>query len=215
MAVFSTFGNLMVLEYNTVMRTLILSLVVLSLPSISFSQSLAARQQAFQSVLKKEKTSDAKIKRAEAISQDKKSKFRVDAINYLIDQKSASSGSLMAKLARDPAVREFALYGIGELGVYEATPLLIRYMRDENRNNRGNAYRALQKLYPKEFNIEFHHDDPEYTREKVVSNVQNWWKSNRDRLKNRSMEQKTDQEKQEAEARWEKYGKDYLERPAN
>ncbi|MEZ4846236.1 MAG: HEAT repeat domain-containing protein [Bdellovibrionota bacterium] len=131
----------------------------------------------------------------------------------MIDQKSVSSGSLMAKLARDPAVREFALYGIGELGVYEATPLLIRYMRDENCNNRGNAYRALQKLYPKEFNIEFHHD-PEYTQEKRCSNVQLVEGQSRS-LKNCSLEQKTDQEKQEAEASWEKYGKEYLDRPAN
>jgi hypothetical protein len=197
------------------MRTLILSLAVLLIPSISFSQSLQARQQAFQSVLNKEKTSEAKIKKAESLAQDKKSKFRVDAINYLIDQKSLGSGPLMVTLARDPLVREFAIYGIGELGVYEATPRLIRYMRDDNRNNRGNAYRALQKLYPREFNAQFHHDDPEYVREKVVKNVESWWKANRDRLKNRSLEQKTDKEKLEAEERWEKYGKEYLDRPAN
>lgn len=202
-------------SYNTKMRTLSLLFAVLLIPSISFSQSLAERQKAFHAALNKEKTPEGQIKKAQTIAQDKKSKFRVDAINYLIDQKSMSSGPMMVHLAKDPAVREFALYGIGELGVYEATPLLIRYMRDDNRNNRGNAYRALQKLYPREFNVEFHHDDPEYTREKIVKDVESWWRANRDRLKNRTMEQKTDKEKQEAEERWEKYGKDYLERPVN
>lgn len=210
------FGDLLFLAYNEIMRALILSLLILFLiPSPSFSQSLAQRQAAFHSILKKEKTPELKAKRVRIIAKDKKSKFRVDAINYLIDEKSPTTGLLMVNLAKDPDVREFALYGIGELELYEATPLLIRYMRDDNRNNRGNAYRALQKLYPRDFNVEFHHDDPEYTRERVVQNVVSWWKTNRSRLKSRSMEKKTDQEKQEAEERWEKYGKDYLDRPTS
>lgn len=185
------------------------------IPSFANAETLSQRQTAFQSLLKKEKTEEARNKKIHSIAMDKKSRFRVDAINEMIDHKMLGSGPIMVTLTKDPQVREFAIYGVGELGVYEATPLLIRYMRDDNRNNRGNAFRALQKLYPRDFNFEFHHDDPEYTRNLTVEKVEGWWKVNRTRLKSQSLEKKSDQEKQEAEERWEKYGKEYLDRPTS
>jgi hypothetical protein len=190
-----------------------LVLLLLILPISSYSQSLVERQHAFQAILAKEKTPEAKIKRAEALAKDKKSIFRVDAINYLTDEKSTTSGPVFVTLIKDPDIREFAIYGIGELGFSEATPYLIRCMRDDNRNTRGNAYRALQKLYPKDFNFEFHHDDSPAKRSMVVSDIEKWWKQNRERLKNTALEHKSDKEKLEAEQRWEKYGKEYLDRP--
>lgn len=187
-------------------------LLFLIVPFFVQAQTLTQRQQAFQSVLNKSKTSELKIKKAEDLARDKRSKFRVDAINYLIDQKSVSSGPIIASLIRDDDVREFAIYGVGELGVYEATPLVIKALKDENHNNRGNAYRALQKMYPQDFNFEFHYDDPPHVRAQIIKNIESWWKTNRNRLKNMSMQEKTDKEKKEAEERWDKYGKEYLER---
>jgi hypothetical protein len=188
-------------------------LLALLIPIQLQAETLKERQGAFQSVLNKEKTDQAKIKKAEFITLDTKSRFRVDAINYLIDKKSVSSGSVFVQLMKDPQLSEFAIFGVGEVGFYEATPLLIKYMKDENRNNRGNAYRSLQKLYPEDFNFEFHHDDPEFKRNQVVESIQSWWKDNGERLKNRELQKQNQIDKKEAEIRWEKYGKEYLERP--
>lgn len=195
--------------------SLLLLAVTILLPSVVFPETLSERKKAFLTTINKEKTDEARIKKVHSIAMDKKSRFRVMAINYLIDTKSTQSGPLMVQLTKDPQVSEFAIYGVGELEVYEATPILIRYMKDENRNNRGNAYRALQKLYPNDFNFEFHHDDEELKRNRVVQNIQAWWKANRERLKSQSLQRKTDAEKKEAEERWEKYGKDYLDRPSS
>ncbi len=196
-------------------KLIVLSLSFLLLTTHAFADTLGTRQKAFLSALSKAKTPEDKIKRAEELAKDKKSKFRVDAVNYLIDEKSYASGPLMASLVRDPDVGEFAIFGVGELHVVEATPLLIRELNNENRNNRGNAYRALQKLYPQDFNFEYHYDDAPQTRKPVVDNIKTWWKNNRDRLKTAAMNQKTDKEKLEAEQRWERYGKEYLDRPSH
>jgi len=194
------------------MRFLVILALIFSIPNSS-AETLSQRQKAFQTILAKEKSPEAKIKKAENLALDKKSRYRVNAINYLIDQKSLSSGTVMVKLMKDPQVSEFAIYGVGEVGMYEATPLLIKYMKDDNRNNSGNAFRALQKLYPREFNFEFHHDDPEYKRAQVVETVTAWWKANRESLKNRAIERTSEEDKKDAEERWEKYGKEYLDRP--
>ena len=194
------------------MRCLIV-FFVLFFASNAISETLAHRNQAFRQILVKEKTDASKIKKAEQIALDKKSRFRVTAINYLIDHQSRASGSVMVQLMKDRQVSEFAIYGVGEIGFYEATPLLIKYMRDDNRNNRGNAFRALQKLYPREFNFEFHHDDPEYQRNQVVDAVTSWWNSNQAKLRTRAIQQISDADKKDAEERWDKYAKEYLERP--
>lgn len=196
-------------------RYLPLLLLTLLIPMQLQAETLKERQKSFQSILNKEKTDTAKIKKAENLATDKKSRFRVMAINYLIDQKSSGSGPVFVQLMKDPQVSEFAIYGVGEVGFYEATPFLIKYMRDDNRNNRGNAFRALQKLYPRDFNFEFHHDDPDYKRDEIVKNIQTWWKANRERLKSSALQRQSVQDQNDAEERWEKYGKEYLERPDN
>ncbi len=202
------------MTYNTRMNSRYLPMLLLTLliPMQLQAETLGERQKAFQSILNKEKTDQAKIKKAETLAVDKKSRFRVSAINYLIDQKSTGSGPVFVQLMKDPSVSEFAIYGVGEVGFYEASPFLIKYMRDDNRNNRGNAFRALQKLYPQDFAFEFHHDDPDYKRNEIVKNIQSWWKANRDRLKDKALQRQSAEDQKDAEARWEKYGKEYLER---
>lgn len=173
---------------------------------------LTERQKQFQLQIEKAKTPEGQIKKAEMLAKDPKSTYRIDAVNYLTDHHVKSSAPLLVELMKDPAVREFAIYGVGELQIFESTPLLIQYMKDDNRNVRGNAYRALQKMYPREFMFEFHHDDNELSRKKVIQNIENWWAINRDEFKNRKLQEVSEADKKEAEARWEKYGKDYLQR---
>lgn len=187
-------------------------LIVLLLVNQSFAMDIATRRKQFNQIMEKSLTPESQIKKAESIARDVKSPYRIDAINYLIDQKSMTSGPMMVDLVKDSEVREFAIYGVGDLGVTEATPLLIYYLRDPNHNVRGNSYRSLQKIYPREFNFAFRYDDPPAQREKTVKEIEKWWDVNRETLKNRDIQQMTDAEQKEALERWEKYGKEYLNR---
>ncbi len=191
---------------------LLILLFLLTYP-VHAQETLPQRQKAFHAVLNKSKTDDGKILKAQELAKDVKSRFRIDAINYLIDEEAATSGPLMARLAKDVYVREFAIYALGEFETYESTPLLIHYMNDENRNVRGNAFRALQKMYPKEFDFEYHHDDDEPKRKGILTKVDQWWRANHDQYKNKVFQDMSEKDKKDAQDRWEKYGKEYLSRP--
>ena len=181
----------------------------------SYADEVFNRQQSFLKQLEKEKDDTSKITKAEKIARDVRSKYRIDAINYLIDKASVSSGSVLADLTTDPQVQDFAIFGVGELGVYEATPMLIKGLSSANRNVRGNAYRALKKLYPTELDgkpFEFHHDDPDYIRKKTVNTYERWWKDNHTIFQDKQTKLLSPEDKQKALERWEKYGKQYLDR---
>lgn len=164
--------------------SLVILLSLLALPMKSYAQnSFSDRYQKFQALIEKKKTPEDKIKKAEALAKDAQSPFRIDAINYLTEQKSPSSGSVMVELMNDPDVREFAVYSVGEFQMYEATPQLIGYLKDENQNVRGNSFHALQRMYPKDFNFKYHYDDAPYVRDRVVLKIDKWWELNQSRFK--------------------------------
>lgn len=186
-------------------------LIVIFLINNVYSADLATRQKQFKQII--EKTPEiGQIKKAESIAKDKKSPYRIDAINYLIDQMARSSGPMMADLTKDPEIREFAIYGVGELRIAEATPLLIYYLKDPSHNVRGNAFRALEKIYPHEFNFNYRYDDSSIQRAQKVKEIEQWWELNKETLKNRDIQTMSQVEQKEALDRWEKYGKEYLNR---
>lgn len=187
-------------------------LVTLAISTQLLAADIHSRHKEFQQLIEKNPTRESQIKKAQALATDKKSPYQIDAINFLIDQKSYESGSLMVELVHDSNVREFAIYGVGELGVNEATPLLIYYLKDDNQNVRGNAFRSLEKIYPRDFNFPFRYDDPPAQRAKMVKEIDKWWEMNKETLKNRDMQRMSDAEQKEALERWEKYGKEYLNR---
>lgn len=186
-------------------------LIVLLFANLALAD-VHSRLKDFQAIMDKIPSPDTQIKKAETLAADKKSPYRINAINYLIDHKSTASAPLMVDLVKDIDVREFAIYGVGELGVTEATPLLIYYLKDDNQNVRGNAFRSLEKIYPRDFNFPFRYDDPAPQRSKMVKEVEKWWEVNKETLKNRDIQRMTDAEQKEALERWEKYGKEYLNR---
>lgn len=194
-------------------NSLVLLVLVLINPFSVNAKTLVERQKEFNSILKKANTPEAKIKKAEELAKNKKSQLRIDAINYLIEQRSLSSGPVFTALVKDDDMREFAIFGVGELRIQEATPRVIHALKDDNHNIRGNAFRALQKMYPKDFNFAFHYDDAPNIRATAVKNIEKWWKENRERLKATSFKDMSPKEKQEAELRWEAYGRGYLDRP--
>src|SRR5438045_1488054 len=126
--------------------TLIILLAFLSFPNFSAAlekksepkvpKSYQERLNRFQNIISKQSGRRGRIQKAVELSKDRKSEFRVDALNLLAAAKPKEALPDLYAIVKDPDIREFAIYTIGEIPSERSIPVLIPYLDDPNENVR-------------------------------------------------------------------------------
>lgn len=165
---------------------------------------------AFRKLIRRQKTRRAKINKAVQIINDSKSPYRKDALQFLIDVKAKSAAPAIIKAGENKDLRADAAYALGEIKNKKGIEFLLRCLYDANRNVRGNAILSLRKITKRQFGYDY--SAPEEKRNKSALLWESWWVRNE---KNFKIHDISDEEAKDAEEKWEKYGKKYIERILN
>lgn len=160
---------------------------------------------AFRNLLRREGTRAKQVQKAIELVQTKKSPYRQDAIDFLSEVRAPEAVPVLIRAAVDPDVREFSLYALAVFNDLRAIPTLIRYLRDDRENVRGNAQQSLEKIT--RMNFSYRYSDSPKDRAVALREIETWWERAGPTFK---PHQETPQEKTAAEEAWEKYGKMYL-----
>jgi hypothetical protein len=160
---------------------------------------------AFRKMMRKEPDRASKIALAIKLVRNPKSKFRIDAINFLTETRAQESVPVLIQQVRDPAVEEFAIFALGEVRSAKSVPVLIESLSSENENARGNAERALAKVTRTSFSYTYS-ASPEQ-RKTSIREIEQWWKKNKTTF---VLRDETPEERKAADEAWEKYGKQYI-----
>jgi hypothetical protein len=160
----------------------------------------------FRNILRKEPSREAKIKKATELAKKLTSPFRIDAVNFLAEIRARESVSDLIALAKDPEVKEFAVYALGELRSEKAVPALIAALGDPSENVRGNAEQAIKRITRISFS--YRYSDAPAQRRRAIEEISRWWEKSKNQFKVRD---ETPEEMKEAEEAWEKYGKQYVQ----
>ena len=165
---------------------------------------------AFRGVIRKEITKDAKINKAIAVLSNEESPYRRDALEFLIELKVERALPTLLKVGEEKDLRADVSFALGELQDPKGIEFLLRCLYDESDNVRGNAALSLRKLTKKEFG--YNYIAPEEERKRAARLWENWWNENKATFK---ITDSTDEERKDAEERWLKYGKPYIEKIKN
>ncbi|MFH1018665.1 MAG: HEAT repeat domain-containing protein [Pseudomonadota bacterium] len=169
-------------------------------------ESYRKRVVEFRNMIRREPTRAAKVRKATELARKVSSPYRKDSINFLVETRARESLPVLLDLTNDAEVREFAIYGLGELRSQNAGPTLIRFLSDGSDNVRGNAERALKKITRVSFS--YRYSDPPATRQRGIREIQDWWQKNKEHF---TVKEETPEERKEAEEAWDKYGKQYVQ----
>ena len=161
----------------------------------------------FRNIIRKQKTKEAKIQIAIKMMGDQESKYRRQAIQFLAEVKAKEATQALVKVGEEKDFRPDAAFAIGEVMDERGIEFLIRCLYDLNDNVRGNAAMALRKIAKRDFG--YNYSDNEEERNKSARLFENWWLTNRKTFK---VVEITDEERKDADEKWEKYGKPYIEK---
>lgn len=167
--------------------------------------SYKERQKKFNQLITREKNRTSLTKLAIAMAKDPGSEFRIDAINLLAEVKPKEAVEPLLDASKDPNVREFAIFALGEIPSEKPIPQLIKFLDDPSENVRGNAYQALRKILG--LNFRYDYTSAGLKRKEGIADIQSWWDHNKENFKVR---ERTPEELKAAEQNWEIYGKQYI-----
>ena len=167
--------------------------------------SYTRRVAEFQAILAKQPTRDAKVRKAVAMVADSKSRYRLDAIDFLASVRAKEAVPTLIQVAKARNEREFALHALGEIRDARSVWPLIHYLSDPDENVRGNAYRSIERITKKSF--PYRYDDSPVNRAKASQEIGLWWKAHEKTFK---VQESTKEESEEAARAWQKYGQQYL-----
>ncbi len=179
-------------------------------PDIDLSKAPAdyrKRVTEFRNILRKEPDRKAKVEKAIALANHKKSPYRRDAIDFLGEVRAREAIPALSALYKEEDLRDGVIYSLGRTGSLNAVPTLIKGLYDTNENVRGNSQHAIEKIV--RTNFAYNYFDPVKKRNADAEQIRKWWNENRKTLR---ITEPTEEEKVAAEEAWEKYGKDYLNR---
>jgi len=160
----------------------------------------------FRNLLRNESTRAAKVKKALELASKRSSPYRLDAINFLADVRANESVPVLIKLSNDPDVQEFAIFALGRVGTAEVLPTLIKHLKSENENVRGNSERGLKAITG--IGFEFQYADPPAKRAQDLKEIERWWEMGGGKTFKPPVPSAV--QAQEAEGAWQLYGIEYL-----
>ena len=117
---------------------------------------------------------------------------------------------IIVKAGEKKDLRADAAFAIGEIKHKKAIEFLLRCLYDSSENVRGNAIVALRKITRRQFGYDY--SGSEDGRNKSALLWESWWTRNEKTFKVVDI---TAEETKDAEEKWERYGKKYIERILN
>lgn len=165
---------------------------------------------AFRAMIRKQPTRDAKVSAAVNMVKGE-SPYKKDALNFLAEVKAKEAVAAIIRLGEDRDYRPETAYALGEIGSEKAIDFLIRLLYDENENVRGNASLALKKITGLDLGYNYSEND-ENLRARMAQSWDDWWARNKLTFKAKEM---TEEEKKDADEKWQKYGRGYLQKILN
>ncbi len=164
----------------------------------------------FRKMIRAQKTKPAKIKKAISILDDKTSPYRQDALRFLADVKAKEAVVHIMKAGEDKELRADAAYAIGEIKQKNGIEFLLRCLYDTNANVRSVASLSLRKITQLQFG--YLYTEPEDQRNKAALLWENWWTKNHETFQ---VTQINEEDRKDADEKWNRYGKRYIERILN
>ena len=161
----------------------------------------------FRKIIRQQKMQKDKIKKAMAILSGNDPKYKKDAIEFLIEVRAKEAVPSLIKAGEYKDLRPDVAFALGEIRDASSIEFLLKCLYDDNQNVRGNAVLSLRKLTKMQFGYDY--SDPEERRKKAALLWESWWARNSNRFR---IDEPTQEETKEAQEKWEKYGKRFIER---
>ncbi len=172
------------------------------------SETVRERIKKFRSIIRREKTRAAKIKKALSLMKDPKSPYKKDAVLFLAEVRAEGVLDDMYKAAKkDIELRGHVVLAYRKMNDPRAVPYLIGLMHDKNENVSRSAAETIQVLTG--LDLGFDETAGKEEKERIIKKYTEWWRAHKKEILSRK---KDPEAEKEAEEMWRKYGEPYLNR---